>query len=266
MISLPGARFEYVFRYWTMFSMWEREEKSPKRSFSLLDTNGSFVLPVVFFEDLEPSDVLPRSTDVRFRVDMTGAVTTDGHPLHPTLDRVFVNGDFVRWYPSGGVGGSVFRGWGPWDPTAWEPDFLKPYYLTNVPGTQVYTGAVTIEPSEQLALTYRYGINGRDNEPTGGQNHVRYIRGAGEYELPLDTFGAPEQEPSFGNLIATLSDSQHFRISWLGRPGVHLQSCADLAVGSWQDHPETDGLSDITWSRADGGGFFRLIKPPFEIP
>lgn len=261
MISLPGARFEYRFRYWTMLPSWECEEQSVKRSFSLLDTNGSVILPVVFFDNLEPADVLPRSTEVRFSVDMTGAVTTDGHPFHPTLDRVFVNGDFVRWHLNGEYAGAATHDWGPWDPVVWAPVYLSNYYLTNVPGTQVYTGAVTLEPSDRLALAYRYSINGQDNEPPGGQNRVRYVRAAGEYTLPLDRFGAPVQEPSFGNFKATVSDPQHVLISWLGRPGVRLQSCAHLATGPWQDHPETDGLSATNWPLAEGGSFFRLVKP-----
>ena len=216
---------------------------------------------MVSFEDLKSGDFLPRSTVVRFSVDMAGAVATDGHPFHPTLDRVFVNGDFVHWYPRGEEGGRVSHGWGPWDPVAWQPSYLNGPDLTNVPGTQVYTGAVTIEPSERLALTYRYRINGWDNEPPGERNHVRYIRTAGEYTLPLDAFGAPEQEPSFGDLKAKLSGPQHVLISWLGRPGVRLQSCANPATDPWEDHPETDGLSATNWPVAEGGRLFRLVKP-----
>ena len=261
-ISLPEARFEYQFHHRGDFPRptWSRWEQFTERSSSLLTTNGPIVLPVVFFDDLQSSDVLPRSTVVRLSVDMAGAVTTDGHPFHPTLDRVFVNGDFIHWYPEGGVGGSVIRGWGPWDPIAWAPDFLKRYHLTNVPGTQVYTGAVSIDPSERLALTYRYSINGQDNEPPGGQNHVRYVRNAGEYTLPLDKFGAPEQEPSFGNLRAVLATPGNVGLSWLGRLGVRLQSCSS-ATGPWQDHPESDGLSATNWLVSDGSRFFRLFKP-----
>lgn len=228
-ISLPEARFEYGFSYREDFPRGARggAEQFTKRCFGLLTTNGSIVLPVVFFDDLEPNDVLTRNTAVRFSVDMAGAVTTDGHPFHPTLDRVSVNGDFIWWYPRYYSGGPSIPGWGPWDPIAWEPYYLNQYYL-NVPRTQVYTGAVTLDTSERILLTYRYGINGWDNEPPGERNRVRYIRTAGEYTLPLDKFGAPEQELSIGNLTATRSDPDHVLISWLGRPGVRLQSCADL--------------------------------------
>jgi hypothetical protein len=230
-ISLPEAHFEYRFE-WMLSALYGRhEEESRPRQLSLLATNGSIVLPVVLYDDLAPNDVVPRSTVVRFSVDMAGAVTTDGHPFHPILDRVFVNGEFVRWLPNGCEGCIWRRDWAPWDPVEWNSNN---YYLTNVPGTQVYTGGVTIDPSERLALTYRYGINGQDNEPPGGQNHVRYIRNAGEYTLPLDKFGAPVQEPSFGNLTATRSDQDHVLISWLGsprRPPSELRGCVRQLLG-----------------------------------
>jgi hypothetical protein len=59
-------------------------------------------------------------------------------------------------------------------------------------------------------------------------------------------------------LKATLSDPQHVLISWLGRPGVRLQSCANPATGPWEEHPETDGLSATNWRVAEGGSFFGI--------
>ena len=88
-------------------------------------------------------------------------------PLDPVLDRVFVNGDFVEWncrYCSGGYA----QGWGPWDPIEWFPDNLARYCF-KTPGTQVFTAAIPVSSLNLVVLTYRYSINGQDNEPPGGR-------------------------------------------------------------------------------------------------
>jgi hypothetical protein len=265
-ISLPGARMDFHFGYLLVSFRGTGNRHveellylgSTNRTFNLLTNNGDLVLPPVLFGDLEPGDVLPAATLVRFNVDMTGAVGVDGHPFDPVLDRIFVNGDFADWFPP--HAGGKRQGWWPWNPLQVSTFSLSSYYLTNVPGTPVFTGVVALDRPRALVLTYRYSINGQDNEPTGGQNHIRFIRTTGEYALPLDKFGAPVQEPSFGNLTATRSDPDHVLISWLGRPGVHLQSCSS-ANRPWQDYPETDGLSATNWPTADGERFFRLAKP-----
>jgi hypothetical protein len=195
---------------------------------------------------------------VHFMVDMTEARTADGRAFDPAVDKVYLNGDFLNWsgcFTSGGLGNV---GWARWEvcPGGWGglPN------LTKVPPNCVYSLSVGLSPPGGQVLAYRYSINGQDNEPTGGRDHVRWVRGTGEYSLPLDKFGAPVQEQSFGDLTATLSDPQQVLISWLGRPGVRLQSCANPATGPWQDHPETDGLSATNWPVAQASVFFRLAK------
>jgi hypothetical protein len=62
-------------------------------------------------------------------------------------------------------------------------------------------------------------------------------------------------------------------VTWLGRPGAHLQVTSDLVSGSWQDLIATDGtnwtvgysstngfVSQTNWP-ASGKAFFRLVKP-----
>jgi hypothetical protein len=50
-------------------------------------------------------------------------------------------------------------------------------------------------------------------------------------------------KPSFGQLATRPTVAGNVPVSWLGRPGVHLQTTADLASGSWQDLMGTDGAS-----------------------
>ena len=269
-VGQPGAQHEYRFCYYQQGLLggiagfagnFTLEHPlgtgGASRSFNLLTTNGPLVLPAVLFGDLKPSGMLPASTLVCFNVDMTGAVATDGHAFNSAVDKVYVNGDFVRWLRCGWSGGYNV-GWSPWDSCALGSHGNQ---LTNVPSTRVYSAAFTLRQPNAVALTYRYTINGPDNEPTGGTNHVRYVREVGEYTLPLDTFGTPFREPSFGDLRTTRSDSKHIRVSWLGRPGVQVQSSATPASAPWVDHPETDGLSSTNWPADAGQRFFRLVKP-----
>ncbi len=177
---------------------------------------------------------------------MTNAVGTDAHSFDPSTDQVFINGINLV---------SFNYAFGPWD------TFLP--QLTNNPiGSKVYTLDVTFPKGTPIALTYKYGINGVDDEAGPNVNHVRYIRTPGAYVLPLDKFGSQAgNEPSFGNLKATPSTAGHALVSWLGRPGVHLQTTSSLSTGSWLNHNETDGLSSTNWPTAGGTLFFRLVKP-----
>ena len=113
-----------------------------------------------------------------------------------------------------------------------------------------------------LALTYKYSIDGPDNEAGFEQNHVRYIRNVGNYIMPLDVFGSQKVEPSFGNLNIGLAPSSRVLLTWLGLPGVHLQMTTNLVGAVWQDHLETTGLSSTNWSIGSNPKlFFRPIKP-----
>jgi len=197
-------------------------------------------LPVVFFNNLDPNDLLPADTTITLRVNMTNAVGTDAHTFDPTVDSVYVNGipSFLNW----------------------DAGTLAAYQLTNNPvGSGIYTLDLLLAKGSPVQQTYKYGINGNDDEAGAGNNHVRYVRSTGTYVMPLDTFGNPLVEASFGNLKASPSTAAHVLISWLGRPGVHLQTKSSL-TGSWTDHPETDSLSSTNWPSSGGPTFFRLIK------
>ncbi len=216
------------------------ETLADNRTF-VLGSGPTQVLPKVYFNNQSPSDFLSAETLVTFTVNMTNAVGTDSHAFDPSAgDKVYLNG-----IPS-------FVGW---DPTS-----LAPFELTNNPvGSRLYTLPLLRPKGSPIQVTYKYSINGGDNEAGTGQNHVRYIRAVGTYTMPMDTFGNQYVEPSFGNLQASPSTAGHVLISWLGRPGVNLQTSTDLT--RWLDHPETDGLSSTNWPSSGGPLFFRLIKP-----
>lgn len=207
----------------------------------------SQTLPLVYFSNLAPSDLLPAETVVTFRVNMTNAVGTDTHAFDSTVDGVYINGIQIN------NNNYAFTSW----------DTFLPQLTNNPIGSKVYTLDVTIPKGAPVALGYKYGINGVDDEAGPNVNHVRYIRSTGTYVLPLDKFGnqPADNEASFGDLKASMSTAGHTLISWLGRPGVHLQTRSNLTSGSWVDHTETDGLSSTNWPTASSPLFFRLIKP-----
>ena len=199
------------------------------------------VLPPVYFSDLDPTDLLPVDTTVTFSVNMTNAVGTDSHAFDPSTDGVYLNGvpTFV---------------------TVWDTSLPQ---LTNNPvGSKLYSIDLLLAKGSPVQQTYKYGINGNDDEAAQGNNHVRFVRATGTYVMPLDTFGTMLVEPSFGNLQASRSTTPgYFLISWLGRPGVFLQTKTSISGGSWVDHPETDGMSSTNWPTGGSGLFFRLVKP-----
>jgi len=103
----------------------------------------------------------------------------------------------------------------------------------------------------------------------------------------VDTFtNQPYVEPFFstgnigangslsgGNLSIGAPVAGKTPVSWLGRPGAHLQSATNLG-GPWTDYPNTDGtnwtsgvstanglLSVTNWPAAGSMNCFRLVKP-----
>jgi hypothetical protein len=209
-------------------------------------------LPVVFFSDQDPVDFLPVDTVVTFSVDMAQAVGTDAHPFAPASDQVFINGapnGFVTW------------------------DTSLPMLTNNPVGGSVYSIDLLLPKGSPVQQTYKYGINGNDDEAAANSNHVRFVRTTGSYTMPRDTFGAQQVEPSFGLLSASPAAGSSVPVSWLGRPGVHLQANKALSGGTWQDllntdgalwtqgYASTNGLVSVTNYPATGAKtFFRLIK------
>jgi hypothetical protein len=240
-----GASQQY--KFWATGTPNGGWETGDNRTFQLANANAQ-TLPAVYFSGLAPGDVLAQDTTVTFRVDMTGAVGTDGHAFDPASDTVWLNGlQLVNGSPT------FVSDW-----ASLGPEFM----LTNNPvGSHIYSLDVLLpKGTTPLQIAYKYGINQADNEAPQGVNHVRYVRSTGAYTMPLDTFGAMVVEPSFTNLTATASTPGHMLVSWLGRPGVHLQTRTDLSSGSWVDHPETDGLSSTNWPTTGGSLFFRLVQ------
>ena len=239
---------------------WESPASTGGNNRNFIAPSSAISLPTVYFNDASLGDFLAVDTAVTFNVNMTNTIGTDGTVFNPGSDTVYLNGDFAGWYA-----------WGAFPPAQ--------YQMTNNPvGSQNYSLTVLRPAHSTLPLTYKYSIDGADNENGFGINHFRYIRQEPSYNMPLDNFGTnftpiSEPYPGYGSLTATPAPGVA-SVSWLGRPGVHLQSKSSLGAGLWTELLGTDGtnwtsghLSDygfvsVTNYPASGPStFFRLVKP-----
>jgi hypothetical protein len=187
------------------------------RSFTM--TSGPLTLPEVYFSDLGPSDVLASNTVVTFSVDMANAVGTDSIVFDPNVDAVYVNGDFLGWLN-------------------WDPISLYFYQLMedNPPNSTIYQISIPFSAGSPVLLHYKYGIDGNDDESSFKSNHIAYIRGTGNYALPLDTFGTQQEEPLLGSVaIVKPHDPSVLPLTWSAVSGksYQLQSTTNLSPSNW---------------------------------
>jgi len=236
---------------------------------------GNTNVPPVVFNDAELDDYFTRPTAVFFSVDMTGAVGTDSHTFDPVQDTVYINGQFANWYP--------------WASGVNPAPAPAGYQMIEQGLGNIYTNTIILPAGTPVAFAYKYGmdpgaLNGgpTDDEAGFGQNHFRVVRSSAlnPYPMPTDKFGNQYGEPFFtvghqaaAELTAGAVINGIVPITWLGRPGAHLQMSTALG-GAWQDLLATDGtnwvsgyndptngfVSRTNWP-ASGKAFFRLVKP-----
>jgi hypothetical protein len=233
-------------------------------------TSGNLTLPTVRYSDISSNTVLPVPTMVTFSVNMTNAVGTDSSVFNPNTMSVYLNGldltnspgnySFDTWTNSLIVTGA-----------SGYTNALSQFQMQNTPiGSEIYTITVPVPAGSvpagyplQLSYQYTFGNNsGLPIEALGGTNHIRYIRSTtGTYVLPQDKFGSMVQEQSFGNLAVGPRSGNNVPITWLGLPGVNLQTTTSLTAGSWLDVAGTYGHSSTNYPASGGASFFRLIQP-----
>jgi hypothetical protein len=254
-------------------------ESSNNRQVRLLTTNGTLVMPPPLFSNLRLPEILTAPASVYFSVDMNGAVGTDTHPFNPSSDNVYINGSFANWYSwSGGI-----------TPVSAPAG----YQMIQSNNSTIYTNTIILPAGVLVSFDYKYGmdaggVNGgpSDDEAPAYQNHHRVVRATAmnPYVLPVDRFANMYSEPLFtvgyptgtsdsGYLTVGAASAGKIPVSWLGCPGARLQYRSNLAAGSWQDLPDTDGTNWITgylstngfvsvtnWPATDNV-MFRLMKP-----
>jgi hypothetical protein len=253
------------YKFWASVSAnsgWETVANN--RYFSII-SGTSQVLPAVYFSDLlvDPNDYLPADTLVTFRVNMTNAVA---YPSGPAFDPTAV---FGVWFNGDCLINGWYTTWGSmWPETQLFDDGTNG---DAVAGDSIYTCQYLVPKGKAVRAQYKYGIDSLDNEAASGSDHVRYIRSVGTYVMPLDTFGSianNEPAPGFGDLTVGPGSGGHVLVSWLGRPGVFLQTSADLSnPADWVTHLESaaygspSGIYSTNYPTSAGATFFRLVKP-----
>jgi hypothetical protein len=233
-------------------------------------THTTYSLPTVRWSDISSNTVLPVPTMVTFTVNMTNAVGTDSSVFNPNTMSVYLNGMDI----TNSLGNYSFDAWtnslivtG----ASGYTNALSNFQMQNNPvGSEIYTITVpvpsgSIPAGYPLELSYQYTFGNNSGLPIeavgAGNNHIRYVRSTGAYVLPRDTFGSMVQEPAFGNLAAGPKSGNNVPITWLGLPGVNLQTRTSLTTGAWLDVAGTYGLSSTNYPVGAGPGFFRLIQP-----
>jgi hypothetical protein len=251
-------------------------EQVNNRSFNLLTANGILLLPVVRFGNYDASDYLTEDAAVFFSVDMNNAGGTDGHTFNPDVDSVYINGQFADY-------NGQFGSWYPWSGPA-----PAGYQMFEQGFTMIFTNTIIIPAGTPVGFEYKYGMDYSgyggpiDDEAGFNTNHFRVVRSTAlkPYPMPTDTFGNQYGEPLFSatstggaNLNIGNPVSGKVPVSWLGRPGAHLQVNTNLSSGTWKDIFATDGtnwtsgygstngfVSQTNWP-ASNNAFFRLVKP-----
>ncbi len=252
-----SALTRYEYKFWNSDARagntgWESPSSTGggNRAFNLLAANGTLTLAPVYFNDLtSTADFLTQDTLVTFTVNMTNAMTTGGVPFTNTVDNVYINGDWIPWWT--------------WDDPL-QP--YLPYLLTNgTSGDKLYSTTLLIPKGNSLTLTYKFSLNGSDNELPAYVNHVRYIRNVGNYTMPLDTFGTQITEPPLGNVTIGPPSGGNIPVSWLGLPSAYLQTASNI-LGPWVNHPETvaygttNGIYSTNYPMSGQAIFFRVTK------
>jgi hypothetical protein len=277
----PGAYYQYVLQP-------NFEWPSGNTTYTMSLTGGTFtngLNPTYYWNNVGPGatrDSTAAQCNVTFTVDMTPAVTgvIDGDlEFTEGVDTVEING------LNNGVSGS----WWGWTPLS--DDIPSQYIMTwmgpSYGNGNIYTVTIPVNQGQPLDVTYKYGIDGQDNEAGMNDNHFRYIRSQTNYSMPVDLFGSQGASISteatrFGNLSASQSGNDVV-LSWLGMTGVSLQSTPSLDPPvTWTSLPLTDGTNLIvtpgpnlniapsavlttnvstSYSIGNGGLFYRLVAP-----
>jgi len=276
-----GTLVNYQFRYvelnnnQTVYDLYHGVLDGTNNRSLTVPNIASINVPAVLFNDAPLSDYLTQPTLVTFSVDMNNAIGTDGHAFDPgNGDAVYIYGEISTWYS-----------WYPW----YNSVDITPYQMMQQGSSTIYTNTVLLPAGTMIAFEYKYGIlrwdlgvSPCDDEAPFGQNHYRVIRNTAHqpYVMPLDKFGFQYGEPFFDTISPSGSrlsigckSGGSVPVTWLGRPGAHLQVGTNLLTGTWQDLAATDGtnwtigfsstngfVSQTNWP-ANGTAYFRIVKP-----
>jgi hypothetical protein len=215
-------------------------------------TGGDQILPLVTYNDASLCDLLLKDTTVTFVLQLTnGTPDTAGIPFDKVNDKVYINGEFLKWLP-------------------WNNSLPE---MTNNPvGSDLYQQTFVITAGTSRQLHFKYGVDGPghgalDNENVTYIDHYQYVRNNNNpYTMATSQFGTNFTssliEPLFGSLKAGAPSGGHIPVTWVGCACVTLQTKSSLAPGAWTDLPATDATSSTNYPNSGGQQYFRLQKRP----
>lgn len=227
-------------------------------------TQQNTTLPVISYDDYQLGDLVVTPITVTFSLYMPdGTLDDGGSPFVKGAYPLFVNGAWVGW-----------------NGETWGLGLLpSTQELFQVGDSDVYTNSFVIPRGGSIYMTYKYSIDGFDDENLVNINHIREIRSYGpNYAFPQDVWswsianqstilnpGLPTSttnivEIDFGNLAIGAPIGGNFPITWVGRPDVLLQNSSDLTSGSWNMLNGTDATQGTNWPSSGSAQFFRLIR------
>ena len=191
-----GSGYEYKFVILTGgdpdAAIWEG---SPNRSFTATgdevdsDDNGygEILMPVAYFADVTPDDIITQDVTVNWTVDISSAyyALDAGDTL---IDTQTGADDITAWDQVNGVNiNGVLSQW--WD---WGNDLtcVGEWAMTPTADPAIYTFSYLYTAGQAKAQQYKYGINSLDNEAGFGENRDFTINDSlATYDIPQDCFG-----------------------------------------------------------------------------
>jgi hypothetical protein len=239
-IANAGTTYNYKFR---ANGGWESPTSTGGGDRSFQVAGGPQVLPLVFYSDASPCDMLTEPTAVTFVLRLTNGTPAFDGTVYDGSQTVHINGEF--------------NGWAAWD-------VLLPQMVNNPVGSDFYEYTHNFPAGATRAQKFKFSIGGPDNEAGFAADHIQYIRSTGPtYTMPVSEFGtnyaSVRVEQAFGNLQVGAPVGGNVPITWLGLPCVTLQTRSDLTGGNWVNLPATDATSATNWPNT-GNAFFRLQK------
>lgn len=255
LVGFPPDTINYKFR---ANGGWESPASTGGNNRQATITSASQVLPLVYYNDSDVSQLVQSSTLVNFALYLpNGAVDNTGIPYQKGTDTVWINGDWLGWWGwNTGIGGSA--------PASAQ------LFESSTP--DVYTNSFVIPAGNSLTINYKYSVDQFDDENGFGTNHVRWIRSyPPSYNMPQDTWswlytpGANTTtnivEINFGKLQNGSLTGGNLPITWYGHPGIMLQGSDKVSGGVWTDLIDVTGNNGNESTNVPATGtsqFFRL--------
>jgi len=236
-------------------------EGSPNRSWTPTGTEpdddsngyGEILVPVQYFADVTPDDIITQDVTVTWTVDLNSAY----HALmagDTLIDTQTGSDDITLWSEVNGVAiNGILSQWWDWgnDLTLAGEWAMDPYGTDSIGGKpRYYTYDYLFTAGQAKVQGYKYGINSLDNEAGFAQNREMTIDDAAStFMAPIDCFGSQNSDENlpFPVPCVTTVDfavNMNFEItkgSFV--PGTDVVNVAGSFNG-WGGDPLTDDNAD----------------------